>query len=128
MRKTTPIRSYMSPLPEEIDRRETLDAATARMQEYHIRHLPVMDGPTLYGILSRQEVHEAWLRYGNAAGTRAVGEVCTVDPYTVSPLAAITDVARVMVGRGITSALVVDEGMLVGIFTSVDALRVLAEL
>jgi acetoin utilization protein AcuB len=118
----------MSALPEEIDRRETLATATARMHEHHIRHLPVMDGPVLFGILSRQEVQEAWQRHGTAAGTRAVGEFCTTDPFTVSPLATIPEVARSMVGRGITSALVVDEGMLVGIFTSVDALRVLADL
>jgi CBS domain-containing protein len=31
-----------------------------------------------------------------------------------------------MVDRGVTSALIIDEGLLVGIFTSVDALRVLA--
>ena len=37
-------------------------------------------------------------------------------------------VARTMVGRGVTSALIVDERMLVGIFTGVDALRLLAEM
>jgi CBS domain-containing protein len=33
-----------------------------------------------------------------------------------------------MVARNATSALVMDQGVLVGIFTSVDALRVLADL
>jgi hypothetical protein len=33
-----------------------------------------------------------------------------------------------MVARGVTNVLIVDDGMLVGIFTSMDALRVLAGL
>lgn len=130
MRKTTPIRTYMSPLPVEIDRRDTLATAIDRMREHRIRHLPVMDGPNVFGILSRQDVQDAWLRHGTGAGAgaQAVGDVCTIDPLSVSPVAAITDVARTMVGRGVTSALIIDEGMLVGIFTSIDALRVLAEM
>ena len=128
MRKTMPIRTYMSPLPEEIDHRETLAAAISRMNERRIHHLPVMDGPDVFGILSRQDVQDAWLRHGAGAGSQAVGEVCTTDPLKVSPVATIPDVTRTMVERGVTSALIVDEGMLVGIFTSIDALRVLADL
>ena len=128
MRKTIPIRTHMSPLPEEIDRRESLAAAISRMNERRIHHLPVMDGPDVVGILSRQDVQDAWLRHGAGAGAQTVGDVCSTDPLRVSPLATIPDVARIMVERGMTSALVVDEGMLVGIFTSIDALRVLAEM
>ena len=127
MKKTTPVRDYMSHLPEEIDRRERLASAIECMKARHIRHLPVMDGPRIFGILSRQDVQDAWLRYGAGTTKRAVGDVCTRDPLTVPPLATIPDVARKMVDRGVTSALIVDEGVLVGIFTSVDALRVLAD-
>ena len=127
MKKTTPVRDYMSHLPEEIDRREQVASAIERMKARHIRHLPVMDGPRIFGILSRQDVQDAWFRYGSGAGRRAVGDVCTRDPLTVSPLATIPDVARKMVDRGVTSVLIVDGGVLVGIFTSVDALRVLTD-
>lgn len=128
MRKTTPVRDHMSRLPEEIDRRESLASAIECMRGRHVRHLPVMDGPEVYGILSRQDVEDAWLRYGAATGAQAVGDVCSRDVLRVAPVATIPDVARQMVARGVTSALVVDDGMLVGIFTSVDALRMLAEL
>jgi acetoin utilization protein AcuB len=123
-----PVREHMSHLPEEIDHRERLSSAVRRMTEHHIRHIPVMDGPKVFGILSRQDVQEAWLRHGAGAGDALVGDVCTQGALTVSPLATIPDVARQMVARGVTSALIVDEGMLVGIFTSMDALRVLAGL
>jgi acetoin utilization protein AcuB len=97
------------------------------MKARHIRHIPVMDGPEIFGILSLQDVHDAWLRHGVRANTKAVGEVCTRNVLTVTPVARIADVARSMVDRNVTSALVVDDGLLVGIFTSVDALRVLAD-
>jgi acetoin utilization protein AcuB len=128
VRKTMPVREYMSHLPVEIDRRETLSAAIRRMEEHRIRHVPVMDGPKIFGILSRQDVQDARRRHGASAEARPVGDVCTRDPLMVSPLAPIPEVAGQMVGRGVTSALVVDEGLLVGIFTSVDALRLLANL
>jgi len=128
MRKTIPVSEHMSHLPEEIDHRERLSLAIQRMTEHHIRHIPVMDGPKVFGILSRQDVQDAWLRHGRSAGDASVGEVCTREVLMVSPLATIPDVARQMVARGVTSALIIDEGMLVGIFTSMDALRVLAGL
>ncbi|MEO6027093.1 MAG: CBS domain-containing protein [Candidatus Binatia bacterium] len=128
MRKTIPVSEYMSGLPEEIDRRDVLSEAIRRMRTHHIRHLPVMDGPHIYGIISRSDVYNAWLRHGPSAGDTAVAECCTPNPLMVSPLAPIPEVARQMIGRGVTSVLVAEEGVLVGIFTSVDALQVLADL
>lgn len=127
MRKTTSVRDYMSRLPEEVDRTEPLRSALRTMNERHIRHIPVMDGANLYGILSRQDVQDAWLRFGETADEKSVGDVCTRDVLKVSPLTTIADVARQMTERGVTSVLVVDADMLVGIFTSTDALRVLAD-
>jgi acetoin utilization protein AcuB len=126
MRRTTAVREYMSRLPEEIDRRESLATALRRMQEHDVRHIPVMDGAELFGVLSRQDVLDACLRHGPRAECLAVGAVCTVAPLTVSPVDTIAAVAAQMVERGVTSALVTDGDMLVGIFTSTDALRVLA--
>jgi len=124
VRKTTPVCDYMSHLPEEIDRRETVAFAIERMERRAIRHLPVMDGPHVFGILSRSDAQGA--ARAKHGGARPVGDVCTRDPLVVAPFAPIATVARQMLDRAVTSALVVDEGVLVGIFTSVDALRVLA--
>jgi CBS domain-containing protein len=128
MRRTIAVREYMSRLPEEIDRREPLATVTRRMRERGIRHMPVLDGTHIYGILSEHDALEACRQHRTAAGTTPVGDVCTRDPLVVTPTAPISAVARRMVERGVTSALVADDGVLVGIFTSVDALRILAEL
>jgi len=128
VRKTTPVSEHMSRLPAEIDCRETVSTAMQRMREHAVRHLPVMDGPRISGLVSRQDLLDAWLKHGTGVGAWPVGDICTHDPLQVSPVTAIPDVARRMVERDMTSTLVVDEGMLVGIFTSVDALRLLASL
>ena len=128
MRRTIAVREFMSRLPEEIDRRESLATALRRMQAHEVRHIPVMNGPEVFGILSRQDVLDACLRHGSRAESLPVGAVCTVGPFTVSPLETIPRVAAQMVERGVTCALVTDGDVLVGIFTSTDALRVLADL
>jgi len=128
MHKHTPVRDFMSRLPEEVDHREPLSSAIQVMNELHVRHIPVMDGVALFGVLSRQDVQDAWLRYGETAEEMEIGEICTRDVLTFEPLAKLPQVAKAMAERGVTSALVVDAGVLVGIFTSSDALRVLAEL
>jgi acetoin utilization protein AcuB len=128
MRKTTPVADHMSRLPEEIDRRTPLATVARRMRELEIRHMPVLDGPRIFGVLSEHDALEAWRRHGAHAGGMPVGDVCTREPLVVAPTDSVPAVAQRMVSRGVTSALVADGGVLVGIFTGVDALRILSKL
>ena len=47
-------------------------------------------------------------------------------PVRVGPLTPLRDVAKTMVEHRVASVLVVDGSVLVGIFTTTDALRLLA--
>lgn len=127
MRKTMPVRECMSHLPAETDRREPLSEVMRQMREQHCHHIPVMDGPRLYGVLSRQDLHELALRGEDPKDLHA-GDVCTRDVLTVEPMTPIVEVAQAMIERGVSSALVVDGDVLVGIFTSTDALKLIAQL
>jgi CBS domain-containing protein len=128
MRKTMPVRECMSHLPAEVDRRDPLSEAVRHMREQHCHHMPVMDGPRLFGILSREDLHEVALRDSSSTVELVVGDVCTGDPLTVEPMTPIVAVAHAMIERQVSSALVTDGGVLVGIFTNTDALRLIAEL
>jgi CBS domain-containing protein len=128
MRKSMPVRECMSHLPEEVDRGETLATVVARMREQHCHHVPVMDGPHLFGILSREDLHEQALRDAGGKESRLAGDVCTRDPLTVGPMTPVVEVAQAMLERGVGSALVTEGDVLVGIFTGTDALRLIAEL
>ena len=49
---TTPIREVMSTEPVPVPPSETIDRCMALMTEHRIRHLPVMEGSRLIGIVS----------------------------------------------------------------------------
>ena len=127
MRKNLPVRECMSRLPAEVDRTERLSAVIDRMREQKCHHVPVMDGSHLFGILSREDLHELALRGDQAPEDARAGDVCTRDLLTVGPLTPVVEVARSMLERRVGSALVTDGGVLVGIFTGTDALRLLAD-
>ena len=127
MRKTMPVRECMSRLPAEVDRRDRLEEAVAHMRAHHYHHVPVMDGPHIHGILSSQDLYERALSPGGSK-PRVVGDVCTRDPLTVAPTTPIVEVARAMRDRRVSSVLVADGGVLVGIFTTTDALHLIADL
>jgi acetoin utilization protein AcuB len=57
-----------------------------------------------------------------------VEDVMTPHPYTVTPGAPLDEVASAMSRRKIGSAVVVEGGRVVGVFTTVDALRLLSAL
>lgn len=102
-------------------------AAKELMQRHRIRHLPVMQGGTVVGLLSQRDI--AFLERVDSTTTEnmIVERAMTPDPYIVSPDAPLDKVARHMAKHKIGSALVVEDSRLIGIFTSNDALRVLAE-
>ena len=128
MRKTMPVRECMSRLPAEADRHDPLSAVVQHMREQHCHHVPVMDGPRLYGVLSRQDLHELALRNGVSTGEITAGDACTRDVLSVGPTTPIVEVAQAMMERHVSSALIVDGDVVVGIFTSRDALQLIAQL
>jgi CBS domain-containing protein len=60
--------------------------------------------------------------------TTAVRAVMNTDLLTVDPDTVTTEAVRLMVRRHVGSALVLDQGVLVGIFTERDILRAFDEL
>jgi CBS domain-containing protein len=118
----------MTHLPAEIERCETVAEAIALMEKHQIRHIPVMSGAQLKGIVSQRDILTARVRYGDQLGKMSVENVCQLEVLTVSPVTAVNEVAEHMLDRGAGSAVVVDGGFVVGIFTTTDALRVLSQL
>ncbi len=128
MRKTMPVRECMSRLPAEVDRHETLSAVLDHMHVQRCHHVPVMDGPRLFGILSSHDLLDHAVRAGPASRELLAGDVCTQGPLRVEPMAPIVEVARAMVEHHVSSALVTEGDVLVGIFTTNDALRLISQL
>ena len=124
------ISEIMISAPISIAPGESVRVAKRRMAEHSIRHLPVVDeNGTLIGILTDRDIKLRQAVSDDPAfhDTASAGAVAVADPYTVAPDTPAGKVLRVMVDRHIGSALVVEDGMLLGIFTSMDACRVLAD-
>jgi acetoin utilization protein AcuB len=92
------------------------------------RHLPVVRDGEMIGIVSQRDLHLAQRLGGANLDSTRVGDIAKLELYTVSPEERIDDVARVLVEKKIGSALVLQGGKLVGIFTTTDALYALSAI
>jgi acetoin utilization protein AcuB len=123
---TATIREYMTPGPHTIGREQSLVAARQLMHKNHIRHLPVLHGGELVGVVSDRELEVMEALPGSKQ--LSVEDAMVPAVYTTSedtPLATVAaDMSRLKLG----SVVVVDGGHVVGVFTASDGLRALARL
>lgn len=122
------IQQRMTRLPLEIERIDNVANARRLMELFGIRHVPVMSGLHLKGIVSQRDILNATIRMGNNIDDLPIEEICNTDVLTVSPLTPVDEAARQMLERGVGSAVVVDGEYVVGIFTTSDALKTLGSL
>lgn len=129
MNKIAPaVAKYMSTSPLTIGVDQTIATASKVMRENRIRHLPVLHGGTLVGILSSRDVALIETLRDVDPAVVTVEEAMTQMPYTVSPETGIDRVAAEMAEHKYGAVIIVENGRVVGVFTSVDACAALAEM
>jgi acetoin utilization protein AcuB len=121
-------RDVMTPNPHTIGAEQPLSMATDRMREHHVRHLPVLHGGELLGVLSERDVGLVSAIPDIAVESLRVEDAMTVEPYAVSPDTPLVDVARSMHRHRYGSAMVQEAGRVVGIITTVDVLDALVKV
>jgi acetoin utilization protein AcuB len=129
LRRVPRVSDCMTSSPISVGPEEKLSRAKRLMEERVVRHLPVVRGRDLVGILSYRDVCvvELMERLANVPLEEiTVGDAMIAEPFAVSPETPLDVVAREMAGRRVGSAVVVDEGTIRGVFTTSDALRALA--
>lgn len=122
------VQEFMTVGPIVVGLSNTLADAHRIMRERSIRHLPVVDGGALVGVVSQRDLYLLETLKGVDPATETVDEAMTADPFTVAPGAALEDVAAEMARRKVGSAVVLDRGSVIGVFTTTDALRALSAL
>jgi acetoin utilization protein AcuB len=110
-----------------IDERESIARAHSMMRERGIRHLPVTRNGQLVGVVSERDIFLLLSLSGASAENEPVEEAMSEVPFTVNPDMPLGAVAREMARRKYGSAIVVENGQVVGIVTTIDFLRAVAD-
>lgn len=128
MKAIPTVQKYMSYVPKSIGYDQSVAQASGFMKELRLRHLPVLKGGKLIGILTDRDINLV-LQFNEVDPQKlTVEEACTFDPYFTAPTTPLNEVVAKMAEKKYGCALIVDNDKLVGIFTEIDAYKALAEL
>jgi acetoin utilization protein AcuB len=116
----------MTPSPRTVAPASALSDARDVMAQEQIRHLPVVAGGRVVGVVSARDILVVEDLRVFASYDTTVEAAMAADPITVSSDTPIGHVVKTMAREDIGCVLVVDGGKLVGIFTDVDAVKLLA--
>jgi acetoin utilization protein AcuB len=123
--KGSTVADYMTRSPITIGADQTLSHAHTVMRKNRIRHLPVLHGGKLVGIVSVRDLHLIETLPGVDATEVSVEDAMSTDVYKVPPTASLRNVVREMKKRKLGSAVVTQGNRVQGVFTMIDALSAL---
>jgi acetoin utilization protein AcuB len=129
------VRQWMTRRPVTVTPATSIMEARRLLRRHGIRHLPVVDGGTLVGIVSSRDLQVnddlllralATLQSDLLTGRyRPVGSVMTADPLVAAPGDPVASAADAMVTLRIGALPVLDRHRLVGILSLDDCVRAL---
>jgi acetoin utilization protein AcuB len=122
------VSEFMSLQTHTIGRAQNLTTAHRLMRAHQVRHLPVLDGGQVVGIVSQRDLHIMETLDDADPDAITVEEAMTQDVCAVAPEAPLDEVAELMLERKLGSVVVMRHGHLEGIFTTVDALYALTRV
>jgi acetoin utilization protein AcuB len=122
------VQKYMTTSPHTVGEDQPMAVAHRMMREHHIRHLPVLRGAKIVGLISDRDLNFVETLKDVDPRKDLVSEAMTADPYFVSPDAPLDEVVSEMAEHKYGCAVVVQHDRVVGIFTTVDACTAFAEL
>lgn len=127
-RRPLPLEAVMTALPQVVTTNETLARARALMDEFGIHHLPVVEGGRLRGMVREQDLAFVERRASVDPQKTPVAEAMTANVYAVAPDCPLGEVFGTMADHRYDAVVIVEQGAVRGIVTTVDAMNVLARL
>ncbi len=130
------VKDWMVRDPVSIGPKSTVAEAESLLEARRIRHLPVMDGDRLVGMITDRDVRLASMPRPRKEPNHRdallelirVEQVMTRDPASASPDTPIAEAARLMLEHRYGGLPVIADGRLVGIITQGDLLKALLHL
>ena len=121
----TPVSAYMTHYPHSIGRDQTAASARTLMKRHGIRHLPVLDGGHIVGLLSERDLDLLETLKDVDPAKVMVEEAMSQNPYVVAPTKSLGEVVREMARHKYGAAVIAEGPKVVGVFTTIDALNAL---
>jgi len=131
------VRSLMATQPVTLNADDHLTLASDLMNLGRVRHMPVMAGERLVGLVSQRDLFRAAvssvLNFRPAAerewlGKIRVAEIMTTQVVTVPPDCTVAEAVRLMLERRIGCLPVLQSERLIGLISETDCLRLLGQL
>ncbi len=122
------IQKYMTYSPHTVGAEQPIAQAHRMMRQHQVRHLPVLHGGKIVGIVSAGDLHLIETLKDADPQVVRVEEAMTQSPYTVTPESPLDEVVSQMAEHKFGCAIVMQNDKVVGIFTTVDACRAFAEM
>lgn len=122
------VSDYMTANPHFIGLHHSLAEAYALMRQHDIRHLPVLAGEKLVGLLTESDSRTMDLLRRLDLAQITVEEAMKPVPFAVTADARLDEVAREMAAMKCDAAVVLRDARLIGVFTATDALRALVNV
>ena len=119
---------YMQKQPITIERTASLAEAHRVMRQYQIRHLPVLEGGNLVGVVTQRDLNLLASVSEADIENSKVDKAMTEHPFIVTSDAALDEVLDIMADHKYGSVIVMGRAGVEGIFTAADACRVFAEM
>jgi len=116
---------------------EVLLDATLILARGGLRHIPILNGTKLVGIVTEKDVKHytpsilsgiAPEEYNRLMETTPLSKIMTRDPVTIRPGNSVAEAAQMLYDRRIGCLLVVEGGDLKGIITTTDMLKLLVQM
>jgi CBS domain-containing protein len=128
------VEQVMSRDPISVKITDTVRHAVAQLTDAGIRHLPVVEGGRVVGILSDRDIrnvmplntlHPGQSEEARAAMDRSVESLMSCDVVCVTPQTALTEVIELLLPARVSALPVLDAdtGELVGMVSYLDVLR-----
>jgi len=120
------IDQHMTPCPHSVGAEQPLRRAMESMRTHRVRHMPVLHGGELVGMLSDRDIVLLENLADALHDDLKVEEVMSLEPYAVSRGTSLKEVLEEMASRHLGSAVIMNGNTVAGIFTSTDAVIMLA--
>lgn len=128
MTQTILVKDFMTESPHSIGVSLSVGDAKNMLRAYDIRHLPVLESGALVGVLSDRDIQMIEVIAGKGADEVSVEQAMSQVVYTVSPTTPLQVCALHMYRHKLGSAVVMEGPRVIGVFTTTDAMRALAEV